>query len=136
MQPFCCCPQGSFQMFPYGAAAPIDSLLSSVRGVECGTGTNQRATIPFWLRESCLSNVICFPGCVLCSPMNGRGKRFKSSQIRSHPEEVLDGDWGRGDSSAFSPAPDNTVSREVGGDHGKGQAQSCYGSWMKNKRVN
>ena len=68
--------------------------------------------------------------------MNGRGKRFKSSQIRSHPEEVLDGYWGRGDSSAFSPAPDNTVSREVGGDQGKGQAQSCYGSWMKNKRVN
>ena len=64
------------------------------------------------------------------------GKRFKSSQIRSHPGEVLDGDWGRGDSSVFSPAPENTVGREVGGDQGNGQAQSCFRSWMKNKKVN
>ena len=46
------------------------------------------------------------------------GKSLKSSQIRSHAAEVLGGDWGRGDSSAFSPAPENRVSREVGGDQG------------------
>ena len=46
------------------------------------------------------------------------GKNLKSSQIRSHAAEVLGGDWGRGDSSAFSPAPENRVSREVGGDQG------------------
>ena len=122
-------------MFPCMMAAPIHCLLNSTRVVQCGTGTNQRATIPFLLRESCLSNLICFPGYVLCSPMNG-GKTLKSSQIRSHAAEVLGGDRGRGDSSAFSPAPESTVSREVGGNQGNGQAQSCFGSWMKNKRVN
>ena len=67
--------------------------------------------------------------------MNG-GKILRSSQIRSHAAEVLGGDQGRGDSSAFSSAPESTVSREVGGDQGNGQAQSCCGSWLKNKRVN
>ena len=36
----------------------------------------------------------------------------------------------------FSPAPENKVSREVGSNQGNGQAQFCFGSWMKNKRVN
>ena len=61
---------------------------------------------------------------------------MKSSQIRSHAAAVLGGDWGRGDSSEFGPAPENTVSREVGGDPGNGQAQSCFVKRMKNKRVN
>ena len=61
---------------------------------------------------------------------------MKSSQIRSHAAAVLDRDWGRGDSSEFVPAPENTVSREVGGDPGNGQAQSCFVKRMKNKRVN
>ena len=64
------------------------------------------------------------------------GKSLKGSQIRSHAAAVLDRDWGRGDSSEFGPAPENTVSREVGGDPGNGQAQSCFVKWMKNKRVN
>ena len=64
------------------------------------------------------------------------GQSVKSSQIRSHAAEALGGDWGRGDSSEFSPGPESMVSREVGGDQGNGQAQSCFGSWMKNKRVN
>ena len=64
------------------------------------------------------------------------GKSLKSSQRRSHAAEALGGDWGRDDSSEFSPAPESTVSREGGGDQGNGQAQSCFGSWMKNKRVN
>ena len=109
--------------------------LGSARGVQCGTGANQRATMPSLLREGCSWNVICFPGCALCSLMMG-GKSLKLSQIRSHATVVLGGDWGRGDSSAFSPAPENRVSREVGGDQGNGQAQPCFGSWMKNKRVN
>ena len=37
------------------------------------------------------------------------GKSLKISQRRSHAAEVLGGDWGRGDSSAFSPAPESTV---------------------------
>ena len=61
---------------------------------------------------------------------------MKSSQRRSHAAAVLGGDWGRGDSSEFGPAPENTVSREVAGDPGNGQAQPCFESWMKNKRVN
>ena len=55
------------------------------------------------------------------------GKRFKSSKIRSHPGEVLDGDWGRGDSSAFSRGPENTVSREVGGAQGMGRHSLALG---------
>ena len=62
------------------------------------------------------------------------GKSLKSSQIRSHAAVVLGRDWGRHDSSEFIPVPENTVSREVGGAQGNGQAQSCFGSWM-NKRV-
>ena len=64
------------------------------------------------------------------------GKSLKSSQRRSHAAEALGGDWGRDDSSEFSPAPESTVSREGGGNQGNGQAQSCFGCWMKNKRVN
>ena len=98
------------------------------------TRTIQGATIPSLLREGCSRDVICFPGCALCSLMMRRNS-LKSSQIRSHATAVLGGDWGRGDSSAFSPAPENRVSREVGGDQQKGQAQPCFASWM-NKRVN
>ena len=63
------------------------------------------------------------------------GKSLKSSQRRSHAAEALGGDRGRGDSSAFGPAPESTVSREGGGDQGDGQAQSCLGNWMKSKRM-
>ena len=91
--------------------------LGSARGVQFGTRANQRATIPSLLREGCSWDVICFPGCAPYSPMMG-GKSLKSSQIRSHAAEVLGGDWGRGDSSEFSPAPENRVSRQVGGDQG------------------
>ena len=64
------------------------------------------------------------------------GKSLKSSQIRSHAAVVLGRDWGRGDSLEFSPAPENIVSRDVGGHQGNGQAQPCFESWMKKKRVN
>ena len=48
-----------------------------------------------------------------------RRNSLKSSQIRSHATAILGVDWGRGDSSEFSPALENRVSREVGGDQGK-----------------
>ena len=63
------------------------------------------------------------------------GKEFESFSDKVTCSRASGGDWGRGDSSAFSPAPENRVSREVGGDQGNGQAQTCFGSWM-NKRVN
>ena len=64
------------------------------------------------------------------------GKEFESFSDKVTCSRASGGDWGRGDSSVFSPAPENRVSREVGGDQGNGQAQTCFGSWMKNKRVN
>ena len=94
-------------------------------------------SVPCPLRESCHSCVIYYylPRRAPCSPMMG-GQSLKSSQRRSHAAEALAGDRGRGDSSAFSPGPENMVSREMGGDQGNGQAQLCFGSWMKSKRVN
>ena len=90
-QPFCCCPQGSFQMFPYQAAAPTDSLW----GVQEVSSMEQEQTRepPSWLsllREGCSRDLICFPGCAPYSPMM-EGKSLKSSQIRSYAAEVLGG---------------------------------------------
>ena len=47
--------------------------------------------------------------------MGGKSESFSDKVTCSR---ASGGDWGRGDSSVFSPAPENRVSREVGGDQG------------------